>query len=285
MSALLITRTALRHATRAVLRPTFAEYRSLMTLRDKKYTAHATARGQGRNGQVKSHDDAGLDLRLAMPKSLGGKGDGQNPEQLFAMGYAACFLSALQMVAGRTGKVDMARNATVHAQVHIGEPEGGEGFALQVDIQVEGVDDIDLIEAGHKYFSKATAEGSGRNGFVRSWGDSPLELKMSLPRTAGGKGDGQNPEQLFAMGYASCFLGALQLAAARANKKELAENAKVTAHVFLGHPMDPNLDGFRLRVELAVEGCSEDAIIAEAHQFCPYSRALCGGAQVTISKG
>ncbi len=63
---------------------------------------------------------------------------------------AACFLSALQMVAGRTGKVDMARNATVHAQVHIGEPEGTEGFALQVDIQVEGVEDIDLIEAGHQ---------------------------------------------------------------------------------------------------------------------------------------
>ena len=54
------------------------------------------------------------------------------------------------MVAGRTGKVDMARNAIVHAQVHIGEPEGSEGFALQVDIQVEGVKDKDLIEEAHK---------------------------------------------------------------------------------------------------------------------------------------
>ena len=53
-----------------------------------QYTAHATARGQGRNGQVTSDDDVGLELRLAMPRSLGGKGDGQNPEQLFAMGYA-----------------------------------------------------------------------------------------------------------------------------------------------------------------------------------------------------
>lgn len=53
-----------------------------------EYTAHATARGQGRNGEVKSNDDVGLELRLAMPRSLGGKGDGQNPEQLFAMGYA-----------------------------------------------------------------------------------------------------------------------------------------------------------------------------------------------------
>lgn len=54
----------------------------------KQYTAHATARGQGRNGLVESSDDVGLKLRLAMPRSLGGKGDGQNPEQLFAMGYA-----------------------------------------------------------------------------------------------------------------------------------------------------------------------------------------------------
>lgn len=54
----------------------------------QQYTAHATAKGQGRNGEVESKDDVGLHLRLALPKSLGGKGDGQNPEQLFAMGYA-----------------------------------------------------------------------------------------------------------------------------------------------------------------------------------------------------
>ncbi|KAI0775806.1 OsmC-like protein [Trametes elegans] len=136
----------------------------------------------------------------------------------------------------------------------------------------------------HVYFSKATAEGPGRNGVVKSNGDSPLKLKMSMPKVTGGKGDGQNPEQLFAMGYASCFLGALQLAAARANKKELAENAKVTANVFLGHPSEPDLDGFGLRVELNVEGCHNDEIIAAAHEFCPYSRALKHGAEVTILK-
>ncbi|KAI0779462.1 OsmC-like protein [Fomes fomentarius] len=133
-----------------------------MTLKDHKYTAHATARGQGRNGTVKSDDDCGLELRLAMPRSLGGKGDGQNPEQLFAMGYAACFLSALQLVAGQTGKAEMARNAAVHTQVHVGQPEGKEGFGLQVDIQVEGVDDTELIEAGHKAcpYSRALHHGA-----------------------------------------------------------------------------------------------------------------------------
>jgi Ohr subfamily peroxiredoxin len=84
-----------------------------------------------------------------MPTALGGKGDGNNPEQLFAMGYAACFLGALQMVAGQQGKTDAARNAAVHAQVHLGPPEGSAGFGLAVDVQVEGVDDQELIDAGH----------------------------------------------------------------------------------------------------------------------------------------
>lgn len=61
-------------------------------------------------------------------------------------------MSALQLVAGKTGKIDMARNAVVHTQVHIGQPEGKDGFGLEVDIQVEGVDD-ELLQAGHKVSS------------------------------------------------------------------------------------------------------------------------------------
>jgi len=136
----------------------------------------------------------------------------------------------------------------------------------------------------HIYFAKSTAEGSGRNGTAKSNGDAPLELKMSMPKVAGGKGDGQNPEQLFGMGYASCFLGSLQLMAARANKKHLAENAKVHTNVFLGHPTDPDMEGFGLRVELTVEGCDDDEIIAKAHEFCAYSRALKHGVEVSVNK-
>ncbi|EMD33577.1 hypothetical protein CERSUDRAFT_98143 [Gelatoporia subvermispora B] len=136
----------------------------------------------------------------------------------------------------------------------------------------------------HIFFSKAVAEGPGRNGSVKSFGDAPLDVKLAMPKVAGGKGDGQNPEQLFAMGYSGCFLGALQLAAARAGKMELAENAKVHATVFLGHPTDPDMDGFGLRVEIAVEGCDDDAIISAAHEFCPYSRALKHGVQVDVKK-
>ncbi|GJE94403.1 OsmC-domain-containing protein [Phanerochaete sordida] len=136
----------------------------------------------------------------------------------------------------------------------------------------------------HLYFSKATASGAGRNGNVTSTGDAPLDLKLAMPKVAGGKGDGQNPEQLFAMGYSACFLGALQLQGARAGKKEMTDKAKVHATVFLGHPMDPDLEGFGLRVELTVEGVPDDALIQAAHDFCPYSRALKHGIDVKITK-
>ncbi|EKM54619.1 uncharacterized protein PHACADRAFT_258596 [Phanerochaete carnosa HHB-10118-sp] len=136
----------------------------------------------------------------------------------------------------------------------------------------------------HLFFSKATASGPGRNGNVKSFGDAPLDLKISMPKNAGGKGDGQNPEQLFAMGYSSCFLGALQLMGSRAGKKELTDKAQVHATVYLGHPTDPNLEGFGLRVELTVEGCEDDALIHAAHEFCPYSRALKHGIDVKVNK-
>ncbi|PCH44046.1 OsmC-like protein [Wolfiporia cocos MD-104 SS10] len=139
----------------------------------------------------------------------------------------------------------------------------------------------------HLYFAKATAEGSGRNGTVRSNpGDVPLELTMAMPKNTGSRAAGQNPEQLFGMGYASCFLGSLQLMAmaARANKKHLAENAKVHTNVFLGHPSDPNLEGFGLRVVLTVEGCDDNEIIAHAHEHCTYSRALTHGAEAIVNK-
>lgn len=68
---------------------------------DAIYTAHAHAVG-GRNGTAKS-DDGHLDVKLAFPKSMGGDGNGTNPEQLFAAGYSACFLGALGLVARSQG--------------------------------------------------------------------------------------------------------------------------------------------------------------------------------------
>jgi Ohr subfamily peroxiredoxin len=93
------------------------------------YTAEAVSSGDGRNGHVISSDGK-LDLDLAFPPELGGTGAGTNPEQLFAAGYAACFHSALRLVAGRQHVA--LGDSTVTAQVGIG-PEG-EAFGLVVTL-------------------------------------------------------------------------------------------------------------------------------------------------------
>jgi len=96
------------------------------------YTAHATAHG-GRDGKVNS-DDGKLDVTVAPPVEMGGNGQGTNPEQLFAAGYAACFHSALKLVA-RQARQD-AEGSTVTAEVGIGPINGGAGYGLQVTLVV-----------------------------------------------------------------------------------------------------------------------------------------------------
>jgi lipoyl-dependent peroxiredoxin len=96
------------------------------------YTAEALSTGDGRNGHVATSDGR-IDLDLAMPPALGGTGEGANPEQLFASGYAACFHSALRLVAR---KVDAdVTGSTVTARVGIG-PEEGDGVGLAVTLLV-----------------------------------------------------------------------------------------------------------------------------------------------------
>ncbi|WP_312720057.1 organic hydroperoxide resistance protein [Mobilicoccus sp.] len=96
------------------------------------YTAESLATGAGRNGHVRSTDGR-IDLDLAIPREMGGNGEGANPEQLFAAGYAACFHSALQMVA-REAKAKLG-DSSVGAKVGIGQIEGG-GFGLEVALEV-----------------------------------------------------------------------------------------------------------------------------------------------------
>ncbi|MEF2977010.1 organic hydroperoxide resistance protein [Subtercola sp. YIM 133946] len=98
------------------------------------YTAIAHASGGGRDGHVRSEDDR-LDLDTRPPKEMGGTGDGTNPEQLFAAGYAACFLSALHVVGKRLG-IDTT-DAEVSGSVSIGSNgEGGFGLAVELDVYV-----------------------------------------------------------------------------------------------------------------------------------------------------
>jgi len=123
------------------------------------YTAVATAHG-GREGKVQT-DDGQVSHTLAMPTSLGGKGGtGTNPEQLFAAGYAACFESALRVVA-RIQKKPL-KDATITARVTIGKTDDG-GFGLSAELHghLEGVSAEEtraLMEAAHQVcpYSKAT---------------------------------------------------------------------------------------------------------------------------------
>ncbi|MGW4496099.1 organic hydroperoxide resistance protein [Streptomyces sp. NPDC004376] len=125
---------------------------------DALYTAVATAT-HGREGRAVSSDGR-LDLALAAPAELGGDGQGTNPEQLFAAGYAACFGSALGLV-GKQAKVDVS-DAAVTAEVGIGKQ--GEGFGLKVTLRVELPDTVDaatgrkLVETAHQVcpYSNAT---------------------------------------------------------------------------------------------------------------------------------
>ncbi len=130
------------------------------------------------------------------------------------------------------------------------------------------------------YTASATAEG-GREGKVRS-SDGVLELDLAMPKEfGGGGGRATNPEQLFAAGYAACFVNALRRAAREA--KLSAEGARVTAHVGIGRT---EATRFGLTATLDVEipdlpRESAEALVRAAHEeICPYSNAVRGNVEV-----
>ena len=119
---------------------------------DVKYRVSATATG-GRDGHTRTEDGV-VDFKLAPPKELGGSGDGANPEQFFAAGYAACYLGAMK-AATRMDKTlaKVPEDATVKATVGIG-PRSDTGFGLAVGLEVHfpGVDKAEaqkVADAGH----------------------------------------------------------------------------------------------------------------------------------------
>ena len=126
---------------------------------DALYTAVATATGDGRNGHVTS-DDGLIDTDVRMPAGLGGPGGATNPEQLFAAGYAACFHSAVKVVA-RRDKLDV-EGTEITTRVSIG-PNGAGGFqlAVELDLHAPNLDEAaaqDLLEKAHQVcpYSNAT---------------------------------------------------------------------------------------------------------------------------------
>src|ERR1700750_364604 len=120
---------------------------------------HATARG-GRDARGKTSDGQ-IDGPLRLPKEMGGAGGGTNPEQLFAVGYAACFEGALGAV-GRREKVELG-DASIDSKVSlITTEERGFNVAAELDVTLPSIDDADqavrLVEAAHQVcpYSNAT---------------------------------------------------------------------------------------------------------------------------------
>jgi len=133
------------------------------------------------------------------------------------------------------------------------------------------------------YTANVTTRG-GRAGRVES-SDGNLKLHLSIPSGMGGQnGSGTNPEQLFAAGYAACFGGAVQYAAAQ--KKMETGEVMVQAQVGIGPSADK--EGFEISVTLEVtlpklSQRDAETLVAEAHRICPYSNATRGNVDVKLT--
>jgi len=128
------------------------------------------------------------------------------------------------------------------------------------------------------YTAKTHTTG-GRDGASRS-SDGRLDVKLSSPGTPG---IGTNPEQLFAAGWSACFEGAMALAA-RKRKIALPADTAIDAEVDLN--LADGAYSLRARLNVSVPGIERDlarALIDDAHQTCPYSKATRGNIDVTIS--
>src|SRR4051812_45253254 len=101
------------------------------------YTAHATTTG-GRDGRSVGAD-GNLDVKLAVPKEMGGPGGATNPEQLFAAGYSACFMGAMKHVASMQ-KLTVPADASIDASVGIGPIPAGFGIEAKLIIKLPGMD-------------------------------------------------------------------------------------------------------------------------------------------------
>ena len=137
------------------------------------------------------------------------------------------------------------------------------------------------------YYTASATTSGGRNGHVES-SDGALDLDLTMPEEMGGPGGegATNPEQLFAAGYSACFENALRMIAERQNKD--VGDASVTANVDIGKTED---GGFGLGVELIgrlpnLPREEAQALMEDAHQMCPYSRATSGNidAKLTVEE-
>lgn len=132
------------------------------------------------------------------------------------------------------------------------------------------------------YRAHAQATG-GRDGRAVS-SDNVLDVKLTTPKELGGAGGtGTNPEQLFAAGYSACFLGAMKFVAGQ-QKIALPADTRIEGSVGIG----PIPAGFGIEVALTItvpgmERAAAEALVAKAHEVCPYSNATRGNIDVTLT--
>jgi lipoyl-dependent peroxiredoxin len=121
-----------------------------MTIEKVLFRAHAHVTG-GRDGRA-TDPESNLDLKLTMPKELGGGGgEGTNPEQLFAAGYSACFIGALRTVSARD-KIVLPKDVAIDGSVGIGRISNGFGIEVELKISLPGMDRAEaqaLIDKAH----------------------------------------------------------------------------------------------------------------------------------------
>jgi len=120
------------------------------------YTAKAHTTG-GRDNGASRTDDGRLDVKLSSP---GTPGTGTNPEQLFAAGWSACFLSAIKLVAGKR-KIALPEDVAIDAEIDLGKTRGDFGLAARLNVSLPGMERHaarDLVDAAHEVcpYSRAT---------------------------------------------------------------------------------------------------------------------------------
>jgi lipoyl-dependent peroxiredoxin len=134
------------------------------------------------------------------------------------------------------------------------------------------------------YTARAKAMG-GRVGTAKS-DDGQIDLKLDRPVEMGGKGNGTNPEQLFAVGYAACFIGALRVVAGKRHIR-ISEDVAIDSAVSFG-PLAGEAEGFGIAVAMTIhlpgiERATAEELVHHAHQVCPYSNATRGNIDVLLT--
>jgi len=146
--------------------------------------------------------------------------------------------------------------------------------------QVEQVNESSIAHLEKVLYTAKTHTTGGRDGGASRTDDGRLDVRFTLPGTLG---TGTNPEQLFAAGWSTCFIGAIKRVAGQ-KKVALSADVAIGAEVDLGVTHDAHL-GLSARLNVSLPGVDPQvakALVDEAHQTCPYSRATRGNIEVAI---